>query len=43
MNPVNTVFSVKRLMGRNSTDPQVEADINNWSFKVTTQTSLISE
>ena len=34
MNPVNTVFDAKRLIGRKYSDPQVQADMKDWSFKV---------
>ncbi|KAJ4785189.1 Heat shock 70 kDa protein [Rhynchospora pubera] len=33
-NPTNTVFAVKRLMGRRFSDPSVQSDIKLWSFKV---------
>jgi len=34
MNPKNTVFDAKRLIGRKFSDPKVQDDMKDWSYKV---------
>merc|ERR1712029_486612 len=38
MNPANTVFDAKRLIGRKVNDAEVQADMKHWSFKVVPDT-----
>jgi len=38
MNPGNTVFDAKRLIGRKVNDAEVQADMKHWSFKVVPDT-----
>ncbi|KAL3519781.1 hypothetical protein ACH5RR_017930 [Cinchona calisaya] len=39
VNPTNTVFDVKRLIGRRFTDPCVQSDMKLWPFKIIPDTA----
>ena len=41
LNPTNTIFDMKRLIGRKILDPSVQSDMKYWPFKVTSNSNQI--